>query len=163
MRVRDLNLSIRLRCAAAQTSDLVMALKAHGQRSNPPTLGLRRTILGGSAMGFALSADNRDRASMLLAHPTRLSGLRLRRAALYSAELRVQKGRRDNVALLAATVETDVGVMEKPTLFVRVGLRGGEDGERWRSDFWQPCRTNVPLLCPSFFGARCEGVRPLNL
>ena len=48
-----------------------MPRKVHGRRSHPPILRLRCTILGGSAMAFELSADDRDLASMLLAHPTR--------------------------------------------------------------------------------------------
>jgi hypothetical protein len=34
-------------------------------------LRLRCTTMGGSVTGFVLSVDNRDCASMMLAHPTR--------------------------------------------------------------------------------------------
>jgi hypothetical protein len=38
-------------------------------------------------------------------------------------------------------------------LLIGVGILAAGEGA-WQNDFWQPPQSDVPLLCPSFFGAR---------
>jgi hypothetical protein len=45
--------------------------------------------------------------------------------------------------------DTDVVVMDQPSLLIGVGIAAAGAG----SDFWRPRRSEVPLLCPISFGA----------
>jgi hypothetical protein len=53
---------------------------------------------------------------------------------------------------------TDVVVMDQPNLFFWIAAAPA----LMKRFFWQPRRADVPLLCPSLFGAHPQGVNPLS-
>jgi hypothetical protein len=71
-------------------------------------------------------------------------------------------GQATNLSLYEAA-DTNVVVMDQPSLLIGLGIvSAAGEGRPWRSDFRQPCRIEVPLLCPSFSGAHLQGTNSLS-